>query len=56
MKTNERNDREDLEKFEKELNKKILRAMFPTLSGMPLPWIILSIVVILFNLFTCIII
>lgn len=53
--TNERdNEKEELEKFEKELNKKIVRMLFPTLSTMPLPWIILAILVLLFNLFTCV--
>lgn len=55
--TNERDsEKEELEKINRELNRKILQMLFPTLSSMPLPWIFLSIVVILFSLFTCIII
>ena len=52
--TKEPNEKDELEKFEKELNKRILQTLFPTLSGMPLPWIILAILVLLFNLFTCV--
>lgn len=52
--TQEPNEKDELEKFERELNKKILETMFPTLSSMPLPWIILAILVLLFNLFTCV--
>ena len=37
------------EKFEKDM----LRVMFPTLSQIPLPWIIVAIICILFSLFTC---
>ena len=41
----------ELETFNKELNKRILRDLFPVLSSMPLPWIIVSIVAFLFLLF-----
>ena len=44
----------DLEQFNKELNKKILRDLFPVLSSMPLPWIIVAIIVFLLLLFTMI--
>ena len=43
---------EELEQFNKELNKKILRMMFPVLSSIPVPWIVIIIVCFLSGLFT----
>ena len=45
---------EEMEKFNRELNKRILRTLFPTLTTVPLPWLILGGICLLFSLFTCI--
>lgn len=48
VKIQEENRRQKKEK------KMLMEALFPTLSQLPLPWLILAIICILFSLFTCI--
>ena len=45
---------EEKKEFDKEINKMILHSLFPILTSIPLPWLIIGAISLLFGLLTCI--